>query len=423
MNKPGFRQCGGLLLALLLAAAVPPSLAGDQTQNGALHEARRNVFDPAVNAVSFRNMAAFFPTETVAHGMPWLPERRLRPLAVKVSGKEAGKVAEKAAGEGGTRSLDEALAATFSNALLVIHRGAIVNETYLNGSDPGTRFTSFSMSKSITSMLVGAAIERGHIASVDETLDHYLPELRGSAYEGVTIRQALLMRSGVDFDESYNFGEPGDLAVLFERALVRNDIRFSDISVLDLERAGPAGGDFLYSTLESCLLGRVVVAATGMRLAAFTEQSLWLPAGMEATAHWILDGALPAGEAFAGGGFNATLRDYGRLGQLMLNEGRANGRQVLSREWVRESTVPVGTEPARPGRPQGYQYQWWTLPDSDAYMAKGIHGQFIYIDPASETVIVKASFWPVAWDRELEDLTLAMFEAIVAGLHSTTPAR
>jgi len=166
--------------------------------------------------------------------------------------------------------------------------------------------------------------------------------------------------------------------------------------------------------LEAGVLGWVLERATKRPLADYTAERLWKPAGMEAPATWLLDGPGGTGQAFAGGGFTARLRDYGRFGLMMLNDGRADGRRVVSSAWVRESTVPQGTEPAAPDRTQGYQYLWWTAPDSDAFMAKGIHGQFIWIDPASRTVVVKLSYWPVAWDKALEDDTLAFFKAMAA---------
>lgn len=406
-SSPSVKALGCLLGAAVFAASA---LAGAQAEapSEALIKARQHVFDPAINAVTFSTLDVFFPTEPIS--APEMPS----PLPGRDTGLNPQFIFE---GKG--YNLESALLTARTNAFLVIYKGKVVVERYYNGTNADSRFASFSMSKSVTSILVGAAIERGYIKSVDERLDAYLPKLIGTAYEGVTIKQALLMRSGVAFEESYRFNEPNHLAVLFNQAMVRNKIHFSDFSGLGLKRGAKAGTKFNYSTLESNLLGRLVVAATGKRLAAFTEEALWHPAGMEDSAYWLLDADLPEGEAIAGGGLNVTLRDYGRIGMMMLNGGTIGGRRILNEAWVAESTIPNGTEPARPERPerpQGYQYQWWTMPESDAYSAKGIHGQFIYVDPDSETVIVKTSYWPSAWVRDLEKLTLAAFRAVTADL-------
>jgi CubicO group peptidase (beta-lactamase class C family) len=401
-------MAGALAIAALTAGAAPwgNTLADEPSE--ALVKARQQVFNPAINAVTFRNLMDFFPTEAVS------PADVPSPLP-----REDADLDIKFTFEGKTYSLEEALQTARTNGFLVIHKGKIVAERYYNGAAEDSLFASFSMSKSVTSILVGTAIRQGHIKSVDERLDTYLPELKGTAYDGVTIKQALLMRSGVAFQESYRFDEPNHLSILFDQAMVRNKIRFADFSSLDLKRGAEPGTKFNYSTLETNVLGRLVVAATGMRLADYMEEALWHPAGMEAPALWLLDGDEPEGQAIAGGGLNVTLRDYGRIGLMMLNGGTIGGNRILSEEWVAESTIPDGTEPARPERPerpQGYQYQWWTMPESDAYSAKGIHGQFIYVDPETETVIVKTSYWPGAWIRDLEKLTLASFRAVTAEL-------
>jgi CubicO group peptidase (beta-lactamase class C family) len=149
---------------------------------------------------------------------------------------------------------------------------------------------------------------------------------------------------------------------------------------------------FNYATLDTSVLGCILERVAGMTGAEYMSERLWVPAGMENDAYWIMDGPESEGREFFGAGLSATARDHARFGLMFLNEGEANGRQVVPAEWVREATVAdEGYEPAAPGAPFGYQYQWWTLTDSDVYEARGLHHQYIRIDPENNLVIVKVS--------------------------------
>ncbi len=394
------RRAPFLSAAVLASASIimrPPVQAAPA--EAALAIARSHVEDAAVNAVTFRAMDAFYPVEHVRHGRPSRLGQRLHRLAPEV------------AIGGDTASFDEALRGTFTNALLVMQDGAIVAERYFNGADSSSRFNSWSVAKSITSVLIGIAVDRGMIGSVTDPVERYLPELAQSAYAGVTIEQMLMMRDGTSYTEQAD-GEASTLQRAAVRSVYRNETRFTDVRGLGIERLNPPGAVFNYSTLTSSLLGRVVESASGMTLAAFTERYLWKPAGMEAPAFWVLDGTLPEGRAFGGSSFNATLRDYGRFGQMMLDGGRANGRQVVSRAWVEKSTRYTGPEAVIKGAPRGYQYQWWTMLGTDRFEAIGVHGQFVSIDPASRTVIVKLSHWPERGGAQYNRDTLALLDAI-----------
>lgn len=399
MPSPMIRRTLTSALALAFAfMAVPAGAQVTPTQQ----EARRSLFGEKLNSLTFRHMDEIFDTVPVAKGAKvWALPEDIRALDITYEF------------EGQRRTTADFLERTRTNALLVIRDGRIVHEIYRNNSGPQTRFISFSMAKSITSLLIGLAIEDGLIGSVEDPLTRYVPELAGGAYEGVTIRQALLMRSGAGFRESYGFGQKSQMEELYENTMVTGRARFADLAT-GIERAHPPGEFFNYSTLETSVLGWVLERAIKRPTADYMAERLWKPAGMEAPGYWLLDGPPGVGRAWTGAGFNARLRDYGRLGLMMLNGGRANGTQVVPAAWVTQSTVPQGTEPAAPDRVQGYQYQWWTLPDSDAYMAKGVHGQFIWVDPASRTVIVKLSYWPVAWIKAVENETLAFFQTVAA---------
>jgi len=353
-------------------AEVPP----------ALQSLRRHMLDASVNAFTFHNMDQIFDTRRVDNQGPVLP-LPANPKPLNFTYVHSGK----------TYKAEEALERTFTNALLIIKKGQLVTEIYRNKTDASTHFISFSMAKSITSTLIGLAIADGHIHSIDDLLVRYVPELKASAYDGVTIRQALMMRSGADFDERYDFDHPGLASAAFEESLVQNRVRFASFGEI-LTRAYPPGTHFNYSTVETCILGWVLERATKQTISQYMTDKLWKPAGMESYGFWILDGSQQTGREFNGAGFNAIARDYARFGLIMLHGGKAGTRQVIPQNWVSTATAPRETEPLAPGSPLGYRYQWWTIAGTDAYLALGLQGQFIYIDPSTDTVVVKLSYFP-----------------------------
>lgn len=388
------RGCGVLLggVALLpLAGAAPP--------DEALQQARRQFSNPQINAVTFRNTADFFPVGLVAGDTPAPLATRLRALCplVRLGDEEV--------------DFDTALRRTRTNALLVLHNGEIIAERYFNGATPDSRFIGWSMSKSVVSILTGIALARGELTSLDDPIERHLPEVAGTPFAGVTLLQLLQMRDGTDYREMPGGGPP-HVEILRERAAVRNEQRFTDFRILGLQRQTEPGSTFNYSTLSTGLLGRVLEQATGQSLARFTEEVLWRPAGMEFPAAWLLDGELPEGRAIAGGGFNAALRDFGRLGLMMLNQGRANGHQVVPADWVERSTRSSADTVVIAEEMRGYALHWWTLAGTPIFEAIGIHGQFLSIDPATRTVIVKLSHWPGKGGLQPELDNLALLTAI-----------
>jgi CubicO group peptidase (beta-lactamase class C family) len=360
------------LSAALAQAAVPP----------ALQELRRHVLDASVNVLTFHSMDQIFDTRRVDSAGPvWnLPSV---PKPMDFSYKHAGQ----------THKAEDALERTFTNALVIVKHGQIVTEIYRNKTDPGSHFISFSMAKSITSILVGIALTEGKIRSIDDMIVKYVPELKGSAYDGVTIRQALMMRSGADFEERYDFDHPGLATAAFEESFVQGRVRFAAFGQV-LNRAHPPGTHWNYSTIESCVLGWVLERATGEHIADYTAEKLWKPLGAESHAFWVLDGSPDVGREINGAGFNAVARDYARVGLMMLHEGKAGAKQVVPAAWVKESTAPRETNPVVAGAALGYRYQWWTIAGTDAYLAIGLQGQFIYVDPSTDTVVVKLSYFP-----------------------------
>ena len=268
--------------------------------------------------------------------------------------------------------------------------GRIVAEIYRNNTGPATRFMAFSMTKSITSVLIGCALEEKRIKSIDDAITVYLPELKSGAYNGVTIRQIMQMRSGVDYEERYDFGNPGTAARNHEQALVKNVARFAD-AARTIARKHPPGQVWQYKTLDTAVLGWLLERVSGgSTVAAYTAQRLWEQLGAEADAYYIMDGAPGVGREFSGAGFNATLRDFARFGLMVLDGGVANGHRIVSADWIRESTRPT----VLPGSGPGYGYQWWMASRPGAFEARGLQGQFIYIDPSTRTIVVKVSYFP-----------------------------
>jgi CubicO group peptidase (beta-lactamase class C family) len=321
--------------------------------------------------------------------------------------------------DGESRSVRRFLEETDTSGLVVLRDGQIVHEEYALGSSAETHWISWSVAKSFVSALVGIAVAEGRIASVRDPVTRYVPELAGSAYDGVAIEDVLEMSSGAAWDEDY--GDPTSDITRFGAAIV---FGFSqDDFAASLRRDHPPGTYNRYNSTDTQVLGMLLVRVTGMTLAEYTETRLWKPLHMEHDAYWITD---ERGMELAFGGLNATLRDYARFGELYRNAGRWHGRQLVPVEWVRRSTHP--TKPhLQPGRRPdseniyGYGYQWWLPPESDEdeYSAIGVYNQFVYVNPTRAIVIAKTSANRAygkdeSTDRELE--TLAVFHQIAQSI-------
>lgn len=359
---------------------------------------RWEMLESKVSSLMFRSMDRIFETRTVARSGPvWNLPRRDQPLDFTYQW------------QGETRKAEDVLERTYTNALLVIKNGRIVNEIYRNSSDDDSRFIGWSMTKSITSVLIGCALADQLIDSLATPISDYLPELKGGGYDGVSIRQVMQMRSGVDYPERYDFANPGTAASNHINALVRNTARFADVA-RTLPRIRQPGELFQYKTIDTAVLGWLVERVSRGSVAAYTAQCLWEPLGAESDGYYIMDGPPGVGREFSGAGFNATLRDFARFGQMMLDGGIADGRRIVSEEWVRESTQPSGQAAGQPG---GYGLQWWMMGAGGAYAAIGLQGQYIYVDPATRTIVVKLSYYPPG-DNRAEGETRAFFAAASA---------
>lgn len=411
-NVPVFSKPRFFWLFIVVAAVISllsPHVAMAQPNSPwttpTMIEGRRHMFEPSLNFLTFQHMDQLFATRVVkASGKPWVLPKEQKSFDVSFTY------------DGKTYALDEFLEKTSTNALLVMNNQRIVAEIYRNGSNDDTRFISFSMAKSITSTLIGIALSEGKIDNIDDPVTKYLPEMEGSGYQGVTIKQLLMMRSGVDWLEIYRFKDPTQLTEVHDNSLVLYKYRFCDYAAKQSKRKTTPGTVFNYSTLDASVLGCVLERAVGTKGADYMTEKVWAPVGMERDGYWIMDGPPEVGREFFGAGFNATLRDYGRFGLMILNGGAAGGRQVIPSDWVKQATGG-SHEPTAPGVPTGYQYQWWTIPNSKAFYALGLHHQFIYVDPDTRTVIVKLSATPNPLGSEPEHL--AFFRAVVAKFTKT----
>lgn len=305
-------------------------------------------------------------------------------------------------------TLDAYMAAHHVAGIMVVQDGRVRLERYGLGATPTTRWTSFSVAKSFTSTLVGAALRDGAIHSLDDKVTRYIPELSAGAYRDVTVRQLLTMTSGVHWNEDY-VDPTSDVAMMYEGARQPGvPLLVSYMSRLPREFA--PGERWVYKTGETDLIGILVTRATGKTLAAYLSEKIWVPYGMATDALWLKDEV--DGTEAGGSGVSATLGDYARLGQFLLDGGIAAGKPVLAEGWLADAThkhADFGV----PGR--GYGYQWWTY-DDGAFAGIGIFGQLLYVDPARHLVIVQLAAWPVATDDAQPKARSAFVEAVRAGL-------
>ncbi len=283
--------------------------------------------------------------------------------------------------------IDAYMADQRTAGLVVIQDGKVRFERYGVDFDAAGRWTSFSVAKSFTSTLVGAAIQDGAIGSLDDTVSRYIPDLRGSAYDQVTIRQLLTMSSGVRWNEDYE--DPNADVAQFNNAKPDDGMDATVSYLRRLPRAHPADEVWNYNTGETNLIGVLVSSATGKSLSQYLQEKVWHPAGMEAEATWLLGGT---GHEIAGCCMQAATRDFARFGLFVLANGNAGGKQIVPETWFAEA-ITKHKDIGNPGR--GYGLQWWTY-DDGAVSAQGIFGQGIFIDPARKLVIASNSNWPRA---------------------------
>lgn len=377
---PIFRFCiGTLACAMLLAplgtaAAAPDEEALGKSAGYPIGNRKSWFYDERVRVGSFSNADSVFSHYTLRRSDAPLPLPNAAPgieLAYRFEGRKLG--------------IDDFLARQRITGLLILKQGQILTERYQYDRGAGHRLISHSMAKSLVSIGVGLALEDKKIASLDDPVAKYEPRLAGRAYGETSIRNILRMASGVQFTERYDGKD--DLAKF-------GALRSAEGSIAALrafsQRDVQAGERFHYATSETVVLAALLRAVTGSTLSDYLSRRLWQPMGAEADATWI---RTSDGLEVGGGGFNAVLRDYGRLGVLLANDGAVGNKQIIPKDYLIEATdwrrQPPQFAPGKATRYFGYGYQFWTYPgERRRFALLGVYGQSIFVDPDLKLVMV-----------------------------------
>ena len=275
-------------------------------------------------------------------------------------------------------------------AFLIFKNATIQYEKYFKGYDKESIVPSFSMAKSVTSILIGCAIDEGLIKSVDEPITNYIPELTKNGFDKVTIKHLLQMTSGIKFNESY-VNPFGDAASFYYGLNLRKEIG-------KIKLKTEPGKKFEYVSGNTQLLGLVLERSLKEKtITSYLQDKIWTPLEMEYDASWSIDRKKNGLEkTFCC--LNARARDFAKIGRLYKNKGNWNGKQIVSQKWVEESTKLDTSE----GSANFYQYQWWLPTPNEDFMAEGILGQFVYVNPSKDLIIVrlgkkegKADWWTI----------------------------
>ena len=377
-----------IVLALLLALAVVATLKREQV-NRLL--AVNSLFEADLIVRNFSNMDKAFQTTPVPRGDgPVSPLPDGPPMALPEAAQDW--IRERAV-----------------TSLLVLHQGRVVHESYHLGTRADDRRISWSMAKSYLSALFGILEREDAFGSLEDPVTAYAPQLSGSAYEGVSVLNVLQMTSGIEFDEDY-LDYHSDINRM-GRILALGGTMDGFASGL-MARAAAPGDDWEYVSIDTHVLGMVIRGATGRDIPSLLSEKVIAPLGLEAEPYYITDGE---GVSFVLGGLNMTTRDYARFGLMFEQGGLYGGVQVVPADWVTESTT--ATAPTVPGE-IGYGYQWWIPKGAPAgvFMARGIYGQYIYIDQVRDVVIVTPAVDRRFRDPGVHDANVAIFRAIASEL-------
>ena len=388
------------LIGLAVASAMAAGSASAQVAldpHGKSSIAQILTWSPEQQATGYRTIEKIYRTHTIKRG------RTVHPLPMA-----AKQIEPVFTYKDRTWTTDDYMAAYKVSGILVLKDGKVVLEKYALGRKPTDRWTSFSVAKSVTSTLVGAAIQDGKIKSLNAPVTDYIPELKGSAYEGVTVRQMLMMSSGVTWNEDYT--DPKSDVAQAGASVTEPGVNPMVSYLRKLPRAHPPGTRFNYNTGETDLVGVLVSKATGKSLAQYASEKIWQPYGMGRDAIWMLD---PGGQERGGCCISMTLRDYGRVGLFIAGGGRAGGRQIVPADWTAEATrVQIANDAPAPA---GYGYFWWVRPNG-AYEAVGIFGQSVTTFKSEGLIIVVNSAWPAATGRELSAARTAFMDGVRAAV-------
>lgn len=395
---------GALIGVFVYTRYVPPPF--DVIARAAAFEGDQDYF--------FQNASELYPTRTVSAAEGGQPLPRLE-------GALDGFTYEF---ESETRSLDDLFTVMETSGLMILHRGDVVYEAYGRGANAGTRFTTWSLVKSITSTLVGVAVAEGKIDSVDDPLVKYLPEVAGTAYDGVSIKQALQMSSGIRYDPDLFEGRMDDTVAFMTESVVTGKTPAFELAIA-YKRENDPGTKFNYNTAESQVLLELIRRVSDMDAADYLEQKIWRPLGMEHSGEWVLDKAGVGGAEIGGAFYNAALRDWARFGLFIEQGGQWDGVQILPLDWVDRATVSddahIKPGEVHPNPNRGYAWHWWTYADG-TFTASGANGQTLYVDRENDIVVARSSAWPAGYVRVHDDQSFAMYKALADWFKPTPPA-
>lgn len=386
----------------------------------------KNVVQSAVrkDTIDFDEERRMIPGETIGQKMEsmlfWsVPEKQRRfpymqriypsieaPAGKRVFGLKKGKTIQPVWNDGTT--LESYIKENNIGGVMVLKDGHIRLEAYGDGVDRNTVWTSFSVAKSVTSMLLGVALKKGDVKSMEDPLEQYIPELKGRDYGKVTVRQLLTMTSGIGWNEDYSDSK-SDVAQMYLQPCEGHEAHILTY-MKPLKFVNTPGEVWNYSTGETDLLGILIQKATGKSLAAYLSENIWKPWGMEHKGYWIADEC--SNLNIGGSGLSVTLRDYARLGTVMLYQGKHKKTNLFSDEWMQNATsllYPTGKDGG------GYGYLWWRYPNG-SYAAIGIFGQMVYINPNKNIVIAQFAAWPAAGSKELSKKRQDFIDAVERGL-------
>lgn len=294
-------------------------------------------------------------------------------------------------------------------SLLVMQDGQIRHEAYFLGTGPDDRRISWSMAKSYLSTLFGVLMTEGKIASLDDPVTKYAPQLKGGAYDGASLRNVLNMASGVAFDEDY-FDQNSDINRMGRVVALGGTL--DDFTASFTARFARPGESWQYVSIDTHVIGMVIRGATGRTIPDLLAEKIVAPLGLERDGYYITDGA---GVAFVLGGLNFTTRDYARFGQMILQNGRYGDKQVVPADWIAAASFP--SAPTAPGK-IGYGYQWWVPlgAHEGEFMARGVYGQYIYIDQPRGVLIVTTAADRGFRDAGVNEANIEMFRKIAESL-------
>src|SRR5215471_14934380 len=389
-------------LILILVSVLFAAASGSAQEIAPLRKVYDGAMLPDVEVKTFVHMDELLPMRVVDRGS------KVRDLS------KAKRQLEDVQFEAGGKKYDlyDYLSLNRVVGLLILKNGEVVLEDYELGVGPMTRWPSYSVAKSASSTLIGAALQDGFIKSLDDPVANYVPVLKSGGYEGVSVRNVIQMASGVKWDETYTDPKSD------RRKMLELQLQQKPGSILafmsSLPKAGAPGTIWNYNTGETFVVGAVIEGATHKPLAQYLSEKIWQPWGMESDAKWQLES--PNGMGFGGGGLLATLRDFARLGLLVQSDGVIDGKRMVPQGWFDEA----GSAKEINGKPVEYGYLWWTFPKSEsvhegAFQGIGIFGQHLYINRREKVVIVVLSARPKPTGSTVVDDS-PFFAAVVKAL-------